>query len=131
MNFIIDTHCWLWWHSSPDKLNEESLKLISNHKNNIFFSAVCSWEIAIKFLVGKIRLPEPPQKFIPKSLREDGFSILPVELIHTLQLSNLPMHHKDPFDRLLISQAQVEKLPILTADNNFNRYEVDVIPARE
>jgi PIN domain nuclease of toxin-antitoxin system len=88
------------------------------------------WEVAIKWRTGKLRLPEHPRLWVARLAREFGAEVLPVTVAHVVQVADLPDHHRDPFDRLLIAQAQVEGIPIVTADASFARYDVDVITAR-
>jgi PIN domain nuclease of toxin-antitoxin system len=85
------------------------------------------WEIAIKFALGKLSLPERPAEFVPRLLATTQVSPLAVQISHTLRVSELPMHHTDPFDRLLIAQAQIEGLQIMTADKQFRRYDVNIV----
>lgn len=127
MSILLDTHCWLWWLTTPERLKDEARLMIEEGDNQIFLSVASSWEIAIKYSLGKLRLPEAPELFVPKRLLRDGMLSLPIEHIHALHVSELPLHHRDPFDRLIISQAQVEKLPVMTADRKFEPYEVEII----
>lgn len=127
MKILLDTHCWLWWITAPEKLTDEAQGLIGDGRNEIFLSAASSWEIAVKYALGKLPLPEDPEKFIPPRLSRDAITPLPITHGHALHVASLPLHHRDPFDRLLISQAQVECLPIMTVDRQFKEYEVDLI----
>jgi len=127
MTFLIDTHCWLWWIESPERLSNQALDLIRRGENTVLFSAASSWEIAIKYAIGKIHLPEAPEEFIPKRVARDSFTTIPIEHTHAIHTASLPMHHSDPFDRLLIAQAQLENVPILTADPKIEHYSVNVI----
>ena len=129
MTVLIDTHCWLWWMVSPERLSNQALDIIQDGENTILFSAVSSWEIAIKYAIGKINLPEPPDEFIPKRLIRDGFTSISIEHTHALFTASLPRHHNDPFDRLLIAQALLEQVPIITADAAIELYDVDIIRA--
>lgn len=129
MTVLIDTHCWLWWIESPERLSDRALDLIKRGENTVLFSAASSWEIAIKYAIGKIHLPEPPEEFIPKRLTRDSFTTIPIEHSHTLRTASLPLHHSDPFDRLLVAQAQLENVPILTADPKIGLYKIAVIRA--
>jgi PIN domain nuclease of toxin-antitoxin system len=94
----------------------------STNATPFFLSAASSWEIAIKYSIGKLPLPEPPLQFIPKRLARDAITALPIEMVHTLHVANLPRHHKDPLDRLLISQSLLEDIPIMTVDSQFELY---------
>jgi PIN domain nuclease of toxin-antitoxin system len=93
----------------------------------LFLSAASSWEIAVKYRLGKLTLPEPPETFVPSRLRTTGTSPIPVEHAHALATSGLPLHHRDPFDRLLIAQSIVLKVPIVTADPQFESYSIEAI----
>ncbi|WP_313954418.1 type II toxin-antitoxin system VapC family toxin [Anabaena subtropica] len=95
--------------------------------NNLFFSAASAWEIVIKVRLGKLNLPEPPETYIPSRLTMNRFESLPIQMNHALQVVNLPALHQDPFDRIIIAQSQVEKMPIITVDNKITQYPVDVI----
>lgn len=129
MTVLLDTHCWLWWLAEPEKLRAESRAILRDSANTVLVSSVVSWEITIKFSIGRLELPEPPQRFVPDRLSRDGFIALPVSHSHALGTSTLPDYHKDPFDRLLIAQAQVEGVPIMSADALFRQYDVSLIPA--
>ena len=93
----------------------------------IYLSAVSSWEIAIKVSLGKLSLPDPPHKYVPKRLADQGMQALPIEHAHALQVSTLRALHKDPFDRMLVAQAQLEKMCLLTADEQITHYDVEII----
>lgn len=127
MKILLDTHCWLWWVAQPEKLREEARRLIADRENTILLSAASSWEIAIKYAIGKLPLPEPPSRFVPPRLARDAMSSLPVEHVHALHVASLPHHHQDPFDRLIIAQAQLERIPVMTVDPQFRPYEVEII----
>jgi PIN domain nuclease of toxin-antitoxin system len=127
MKVLLDTHCWLWWIAQPEKLNEVARREIIDTKNDVYLSAASSWEIAIKYSLGKLVLPEPPEDFVPKRLARDAIFPLPVQHLHALHVCKLPYHHKDPFDRLIISQAMIEGIPIMTVDRQFESYDVKLI----
>ncbi len=127
MKILIDTHCWLWWIASPEKLSAESIRILKNPLNTILFSAASSWEIAIKYALGRLPLSESPDQFIPKRLVRDGITPLSIEHTHVLHTAHLPHHHRDPFDRLIISQSIIENTPVLTSDEAFAQYDVEII----
>lgn len=129
MRILLDTHAWLWLQTAPERLPERSLELVSDPDNEVYFSAASSWEIAIKHALGKLPLPEPPGEYVPNRMAASGTSPLPVEHRHALHVATLPRHHRDPFDRLLVAQAQLEGLALLTADSAFKPYGVELIPA--
>lgn len=128
-NILIDTHIWLWSRSEPERFSRSARDAITDPRNRLILSVVSVTEIAIKYAIGKLVLPEPPSVFVPPRLAEDGITILPLHLVHGLALAGLPMHHRDPFDRMLVAQAQCENLPILTADRRFEAYDVEVVAA--
>lgn len=127
MKILIDTHCWLWWLGSPDRLNDHARQLIADSQNTIFLSAASAWEIVIKVAVDKLTLPEPPVLYIPSRLSSQGMTSLAIEQVHVLQVASLPLHHRDPFDRILIAQSQVEQLPLLTADSQLAAYDTQML----
>jgi PIN domain nuclease of toxin-antitoxin system len=129
VKILVDTQCWLWMALSPERLSAHARSLIETRDNELYLSAASAWEIAIKHGLGKLRLPEPPAQYVPSRLDTLRTLALPIEHSHALHVATLPTHHRDPFDRLLVAQAQVEDLPILTADPVFARYDVTTIPA--
>lgn len=129
MKILLDTQCWLRWIAAPEKLGPSARRRIADKRNTVYLSAASSWEISIKYSIGKLPLPEPPMQFIPKRLARDAITALPIEIIHTLHVANLPRHHKDPFDRILISQSMLEDIPIMTVDKQFELYEANIILA--
>lgn len=129
MKILLDTQCWLWMAASPERFSAAARALVEASDNELCLSAASAWEIAIKYALGKLRLPEPPARYVPSRLDALRTLALPIEHGHALHVATLPPHHRDPFDRLLVAQAQVEDLPILTADPLLSRYEVTTIPA--
>jgi PIN domain nuclease of toxin-antitoxin system len=127
MRFLIDTHCWLWAVSSPDKLRPSAIELIRSRDNTILFSAVSALEIAIKVSLGKLQLPEPPSDYVTSRLDLMAMTPLPVYLPHALRVAGLPLHHGDPFDRLLVAQCQIERVPLMTADTVITEYDVEIL----
>ena len=129
MRILVDTQCWLWMASSPEKLSLRARALVQSTEHELFLSAASAWEIAIKHALGKLRLPESPQRYVPTRIDTLRTSPLPIDHSHALHVATLPPHHRDPFDRLIVAQAQVEDLPIMTSDPVFARYYVEVIAA--
>ncbi len=121
---LLDTHVWLWSILSPEKLGNEVRAMIEDAENEIFLSAASSWEISIKYRLGKLPLPEPPGTFIPQRLIRDDIRPLSVEHHHACRVSTLPGIHRDPFDRILIAQAQAEGLLLISADQQLEAYDV-------
>lgn len=129
MRLLLDTHVLLWLMAAPERFSRASESLIVASDNELFLSAASSWEIAIKHGLGRLPLPEAPGDYIPRLMARVGITPLPVLHQHALHVATLPLHHRDPFDRLLVAQAQVEDLPIMTADRAFALYDVEVLPA--
>ena len=123
----MDTHVWLWLQVSPAKLSADNLELLQDPGTDFFLSAASAWEIAIKFAIGKLPLPEAPAVYVPSRMSTSGTRALPVSINHALAVADLPPHHNDPFDRLLVAQSQAEKLPIMTADQKLAAYDVELL----
>lgn len=126
MRLLLDTQCWLWMQVSPEHFSAEARAILVSPETELLLSAASSWEIAIKHSLGRLPLPEPPAKYVPSRMESSGVEPLPVQHTHALQAAALPLHHRDPFDRLLVAQAQVERVPILTADRQLEAYDVEV-----
>ena len=126
MRWLLDTQSWLWMQVCPERFSPEVTELLRDAETELLLSAASSWEIAIKYGLGKLPLPAPPSEYVPSRMATSGVVPLPVRHSHALHVATLPSHHRDPFDRLLIAQAQVEKLSILTCDRQFASYDVDV-----
>lgn len=127
MRVLIDTHIFLWFYLEPHRIKQNAVNFLSDTVNNeIFVSFVTAWEISIKYGIGKLKIPDVPEIWVPDRIRRAGFTQLPIEMQHTLRVHNLPLHHKDPFDRLLISQANAENLKIVTENPNFAKYQVKI-----
>lgn len=129
MRVLLDTHVWLWMQAEPGRFSDGARDTITDLANELLFSAASSWEIAIKWSLGKLDLPEPPDRYVPDRLASSGVTALPILHGHALAVAHLTRHHRDPFDRLLVAQAQAEGLPLLTADPAFDRYPIEVISA--
>ena len=127
MKALVDTQCWLWWFLEPERLAARARRLMADRRNVLYLSAASAWEIAIKCALGKLRLPDPPLEYVPGRLAAEGMASLPIEQSHALHTGTLPGHHHDPFDRLLVAQAQLERLPIITADRQLVAYDVRVV----
>lgn len=127
MKVLLDTHAFLWWIMDDPKLSSRAREIISNIKNELFFSAASGWEISIKVQIGRLKLPDEPQRFIPVQMRTNAIQSLPILMSHALHVFILPDHHRDPFDRLLIAQAQLEGLPIMSADPQIAKYQIKII----
>ena len=127
MRVLLDTHAFLWWIMDDPQLSARGHALLRDGANELFFSAASGWEMAIKYHLGRLQLPQPPEDFLPRHLHLNGIAALPISMRHALHAPTLPPLHRDPFDRMLVSQAQVERLPILTADSQIAQYQVDTV----
>lgn len=120
MAVLLDTHTFLWWCEDSAELSAKARKAIAN--DDCFVSMESFWEIAIKVSLGKLALPDPPEKYLPSQMAMNGFDTLEIAFRHTVGVARLPWHHRDPFDRLLAAQALEEKLPIVSRDIIFDSY---------
>jgi len=126
MKFLLDTHTFLWWITEDQRLSPTANELISDGHNAIYWSAASSWEVAIKYDLGRLPLPDPPEYFLPVELEKNRIESLPIIDAHAFQAGLLPPHHRDPFDRILVAQAQVESLVLLSDDRHLSLYDVDL-----
>ena len=124
MKLLLDTHAFLWFVTNDPSLSVTARALIDDPANEIAVSPASYWEVAIKVSLGKYPLAVPFEQFFAKGIDGNDFSILPVEIRHAAVLSSLPMHHKDPFDRMIISQAIAEQIPVVSADAALDAYGV-------
>jgi len=127
MRYLLDTHTFLWWNMDDAQLSSLAKELIADGNNEIFLSAASAWEIAIKTARGRLTLPEDPTRYVSNRLSLHGFQALPVQIHHAVQVYKLPLHHADPFDRLLIAQSQIESMSLISADMEIRKYEIEVI----
>ncbi len=127
MKAILDTHAFLWWLLADERLSAISRSVIEQPENDILVSAITGYEIASKATRGRLVLPGSPSAFVGSRVSSEGFAPLAVSLEHAVRAGILPDIHRDPFDRILIAQAQVEGLPILTADPLIAQYDVETI----
>lgn len=126
MRCLLDTHTLLWWLAGGPRLGAEAHRLLRDPDNAIYLSAVSVLEMALKAGLGKLVLPLPAHALASDAIAEDGFVGLPITLRHAGGVERLPLHHRDPFDRLLVAQAQAEELTLLTADPQLSAYDVQV-----
>lgn len=127
MSILLDTQVFLWAAGLNSRLSESVLSLLRNPEQTIFFSAVSSWEIAIKWSKGRLDLPAKPVDFVGNIIGASGLSQLAVTVRDSCAVAELPFHHNDPFDRMLVAQARANGLQIMTADPILEKYDVDVI----
>ncbi|WP_327084605.1 type II toxin-antitoxin system VapC family toxin [Nostoc sp. PCC 7524] len=120
----MDTHTFIWYVTYDSKLSNPVTKLINDENNQIFLSIASIWEMGIKQSLGKLRFNLPLEMFITQQLNNNDFNVLDIKISHISVISQLPLHHRDPFDRMLIAQAIAENLPILSADTIFDAYPI-------
>jgi PIN domain nuclease of toxin-antitoxin system len=124
MKLLLDTHTFIWWDSQPAKLSQKALALCQEPTNTLLLSVASIWEMQIKLQLGKLKLSLPLAEVIESQQKTNNIEILPITLMHVLALESLPNHHKDPFDRLLIAQANVEDTFLVSCDPIFAQYQV-------
>lgn len=124
MKYLLDTSIFLWSLGAEHKLNQKARDLLSSTAAELYLSAASSWEIAIKYALGTLALPKPPSQFVPNAIGSLAIRSLDITHFHSLMAGDLPHHHRDPFDRMLIAQARMENMVLLTADRTLSKYEV-------
>ena len=131
MTLLLDTQTLLWWREGNRRLGPRAKAAIGREAAGVVVSAVSGWEIAIKSHAGRLRLGEALDAWMPAALESSGFGVLNITMRHAIAVAGLPHHHADPFDRLLIVQAQLEELTIVTSDQAFEAYKVRILDARK
>ena len=129
MRVLIDTHVWLWMWGEPEQLHNEARMIVEDPATELHVSAVSAWEIATKSAAGRLRLPSPAEDWLSDPRHRRDLTELPINFEHAIRAAALPPHHRDPFDRMLIAQAQVEGLTLMSADRQLAAYEIDSFPA--
>jgi len=127
MRILLDTHIFLWWDSQPEQLSLQAKSLCQDPANELILSVASVWEMQVKQQIGKLSLRLPLDKLIEEQRQSNGLEILPVRLSHALALEALPLHHRDPCDRMLIAQAKAENMSLLSADPMFKQYDVTLL----
>ncbi len=125
MRLLLDTHVLLWWLAGDATLSPEAKQTIASRENIVFVSSASAWEIAIKKALGKLKAPDD----LEEAMNLNQFEMLPITIKHALGISHLPLHHQDPFDRLLISQIKLEALTLVTRDEQLSKYNIPIINA--
>lgn len=120
-------HVFIWWTISPNRLSKKASDLIVDPNNNLFLSLASVWEMQIKTQLGKLHFDLSLAELIKKQQEVNNLYLLPIEITHIYNLSNLPNHHRDPFDRLLMAQGLVEKISVISVDKVFDKYSIDRI----
>jgi PIN domain nuclease of toxin-antitoxin system len=127
MKLLLDTQVWLWLQTNPDRVTPTVREMLTDPRHQLLLSAASAWEIAIKFGLGKLPLPMPPEQYVPSRMDASDTIALPVSTAHALRVASLPPHHRDPFDRVLVAQAQLERLTLVSADRQLAPYDIEVV----
>jgi PIN domain nuclease of toxin-antitoxin system len=127
MKYLLDTHTSIWWSGQSGKLSPKVTALFQSSSDVFVLSLASIWEMQIKIQLGKLTFPTPLNVVINRQQQINGLELLPISVNHILTLDNLPMHHRDPFDRMLIAQAQVENMPLISHDPVIAQYPITVI----
>lgn len=127
MKVLLDTHILLWLSADSSKLSDRVKTIILEEQNSLFLSLASIWELQIKSQLGKLSLTRPLPDLLKQQCETNDINLLPIALEHIFTLNDLPHHHRDPFDRLLLAQSKFEKMPILSIDSIFDAYEVERI----
>jgi len=126
MQYLLDTHVLIWWITSDKRLSAKASTLIKSRRNTLFWSAASSWEVSIKYALGRLVFDSSPNDLFSLELGKNNITSLPITNEHAFMAGQLPLHHKDPFDRMLIAQALYESLGIISNDHAMRLYDVDV-----
>ena len=124
---LLDTHVWLWLATNPDRIPRDVLDSLEDLDTEVYLSAASVWEIAIKYRTKRLSLRSSPRTYVANRLLAEEIQMLPVQLHHAIEVAELPDHHTDPFDRMLVAQARVESLRLISADRLLEPYDVDLL----
>ena len=127
MRVLVDTHAMLWWLRDDERLSRRAYAVLGDGDNELLWSIASSWEIAVKLRAGKLELGRPLERLYADLVSEQGVAVLPIGHEHCARVAVLPLHHRDPFDRMLVAQAQLERVPVLTADPKLGAYDVELV----
>lgn len=127
MRILLDTRIFIWWNGNLRLLSPTARALCEDPRNTLLLSCVSLWEMQIKYQIGKLHFNDPLFEIIRTQQQSNGLQLLPIETEHIFALQELPFHHRDPFDRLLIAQSKVERIPLLSADGAFSQYDVELL----
>ena len=130
MRLLIDTNVLLWWLEDNPKLGTKARVAIAEPSNEVWVSVAATWEIVVKHALGRLELAEPMEELLPREFAANRFRVVPITLSHTLLVGQLPPHHADPFDRVMVAQAIHEGMTMLSSDEQLTRYQVAVLDAR-
>lgn len=124
---LLDTHAFLWWNAAEDRLSDEARAVITDGGTEVLLSVASIWEVATKVAKGRLTIPGEVGQYVAERLERNHWLSLPLDVNHAVRAATLPMIHTDPFDRMLVAQAQLEGVPILTKDAAITRYDVETI----
>lgn len=127
MRVLLDTHTFLWWNAADDRLSDAVRELIADGRTEVLVSVASIWEVATKVAKGRLEIPDEAGRYVAERLQRNNWSALPIGVEHAVRAAGLPRIHLDPFDRMLVAQAQLEEVPILTIDAILTRYDVETI----
>ena len=127
MRVLVDTHTWLWMLTNPQRLPATTRDTVGDPGTEVLLSAASAWEIAIKYRLGRLPLPEAPTTYVPSRVAATGSTALAIDHAHGLRAGELPDHHRDPFDRLLVAQAQILGVPLVSGDRALSAYDVKLL----
>lgn len=127
MKILLDTHVFVWWITDQPTLSSKARKILEKGSNRLYLSIASAWEMAIKISLEKLVISEPLDSFLTDQLNQNAIEVLPIQLSHALRVSSLPFYHRDPFDRLLVAQSQMEGIPLLSNDRSLKKYGASVI----
>ena len=127
MRLLLDTQAFLWWVEGVRPLGRRAKTAIADPNTEVFLSIASAWKLAIKVSLGKLRLPKPVDRFLLEQLSINGFAVLEASLRHVSRVADMPFHHRDPFDRVLIAQSLIEEIPIVSNERVFDAYGVNRI----
>ncbi len=127
MRLLLDTHVWIWWLTDPDRLSHPAGRALRDPDSQLFLSPASTWELMVKSTAGRITVSESVEALVEEAIAASGVQPLPIEHRHALQLRQLPAHHRDPFDRMLVAQARSDSLILVTGDQQLTAYEVETL----
>ncbi len=127
MKLLLDTHAFLWWIGNDARLSGPAREAIADPGNEVSFSVASAWELAIKTGLGRFEPDEALGPFLEEQIQRNAFRLLPVKLEHAVSVSSLPAHHRDPFDRLLVAQAAIESLTLVSRDPQLRKYDAPIL----
>jgi PIN domain nuclease of toxin-antitoxin system len=127
MKYLLDTTVFVWSLREPERLNKKAFEILEAEDKDVFLSAVSSWEIIIKSSIGRLALPKEPGELLTEALINFSLQPLSITHLHSLAVQDLPLHHRDPFDRMLVAQARSESMILLAGDSIFEKYPVETL----